>query len=95
MSHELVIEQNKLASIKERDAALLRRADALQEELNNKKMAEEEAAQVRKELETNLANEMVLNDKLRSELWTAMHQKTRACKNLKRKSMMQRRERSH
>ena len=53
----------------------MRRADALQEELNNKKMAEEEAAQVRKELETNLANEMVLNDKLRSELWTAMHQK--------------------
>ena len=38
-------------------------------------MAEEEAAQVRKELETNLANEMVLNDKLRSELWTALHQK--------------------
>ena len=75
LSHELVIEQNKLASIKERDAALLRRADALQEELNNKKMAEEEAAQVRKELETNLANEMVLNDKLRSELWTALHQK--------------------
>ena len=30
LSHELVLEQNKLASIKERDAALLRRAEALQ-----------------------------------------------------------------
>ena len=75
LSNQLVLEQNKLVAIKERDASLLARTHKLEKELKEKSDAEEESKKVRDQLESNLANEMVLNDKLRAELWTALHDK--------------------